>query len=382
MLFVIKPTAACNGACIYCSAYKEHPDELAKMSPDELGVVLARIEEYVAKARPRRASILWHGGEPLVMGASFYRDVLERCRKIKERTGIELRHIMQSNITLVTDELVEVLKELLSNQRIGSSYDPVEGVRLLKGGRSYEELWKRGFEKLREAGIGVGVVYVAHKRSLGRAAEIYAKLKGLGLDGGLRFNPLYSAGLARDSDDLHISPREWGQFLLDLWDAWNEEGRSLRIDPLLSWEGLATGRSARITCAFSGRCTYNFTGIKPDGSIYSCGRSLDEGLMSFGNLNDKPLEEVFESDRRKAFLYRQEWLLQGECAGCRWWSFCHGGCPNDAHLGHGDMMRKTYWCEGRKLFLDKTFGHLSAVGSTKAPRETEDLFDEPVGDGR
>ena len=376
MLFIIKPTAACNGACIYCSAYKHHPDELGKMSLDEVEAILKKIEEYIVEMSPDRTSILWHGGEPLVMGIPFYEKVLELCEGIKERTGVSIGNMMQSNITMVTPEFAKLLKRLLSKGRLGTSYDPIKGIRLLKDGHSYEDEWKKGQAILAEAGVMVGVVYVVHRESLGKAHEIYHGLKDLGLDGGMRFNPLYSAGLARDNRDLHIKPEEWGRFLLDLWKVWNEDDRSLRVDPLRSWSNMARGGEVKITCAFSGRCTYNFTGIKSDGTVYSCGRSMDEGLMPFGNIFQSSLPELLRSERRRAYLNRKEWLLQGECAGCRWWSFCHGGCPNDAYVEYKDPLRKTYWCEGRKLFLDETFGQGGKVVLPPEPGDTEDLFDE------
>ncbi len=385
MLFVIKPTAACNGACIYCSAYKHHPDELGGMSIEQTESILLKIEEFIVgrgrKKNQGHVSILWHGGEPLIMGLDYYKAVDRISKDIQERTGVSIRHMMQSNITLVTPEFAEFLKDFLEQSRLGSSYDPIENIRLLKEGRSYEEEWKKGQAILKEAGVGVGVVYVVHRESLGKAHEIYHGLKDLGLDGGMRFNPLYSAGLARDNRDLHLTPKEWGGFLLDMWKVWNEDGRTLRVDPLRSWDDMAHGRSVRIVCAFSGKCTFNFTGIKADGTVYSCGRSMDDNLMPFGNIFEQPLEEILNSRARKSYLNRKEWLLHGECAGCRWWSFCHGGCPNDAHLEHGDMLRKTFWCEGRKIFLDEAFGKDGKVVLPPEPGNTEGLFDEPVRHG-
>lgn len=383
MLFIVKPTAACNGACRYCSAYKEHTDELGRMSLEQVRAILNRVEEFALSSRPRRLTILWHGGEPFLMGAQFYREVMEICSQMFERTGLEIGHIMQSNITMATDELADVLRDLLKNKRLGSSYDPIPDIRLLKDGSSYEEKWRAGYKKLKEHNVGVGVVYVAHKQSLGRAAEIYHHFKDMGFEGGLRFNPLYAAGLARESDVLHITPEQWGEFLVDLWKVWNEDGRSIRVDPFVGLSQAVEGAAARMSCAFSGRCTEGFTGVKCDGSVYSCGRSMDDNLLCFGNIYDRPLADILESPNRRAFLNRIEWLQHGECAGCRWWSFCHGGCPNDAHLGHGNMLRRTYWCEGRRLFLDRVFGKRLAGMVLPEPTDHEDILDpdEPDAPG-
>jgi len=379
VLFIVKPTAACNGACIYCSAYKDDPSKLRKMSLEELQFLYSRLTEYVEATGLKKISILWHGGEPLLMGPRFFSEAADLSDQLTARTGVAMGHLIQSNITLVSDALVPVLRRLLGNRRLGTSYDPIAGIRLLKGNKSYDTLWRAGLDKLQAGGLNVGVVYVVHALSLKKAHEIYHQFKEMDLRGGLRFNPLYSEGLAKRSEHLHITPRQWGEFLLDLWDAWNEDGRTIPVAPLDGWEALADGKKARLSCAFSGSCTKGFSGIEADGTVYSCGRSLDGELLPFGNIHDAPLADILESDSRHAFLNRQEWLLMGECAGCRWWSFCHGGCPNDAYLAYGDMMRKTYWCEGRKLFLDRRYAERTglAVSDTQDNDEAGYEFDLP-----
>ncbi|MCD6499875.1 MAG: radical SAM protein [Deltaproteobacteria bacterium] len=370
MLFIVKPTAACNGACIYCSAYKDDPSKLRKMSMEELRFLYGRLTEYVEATGLKKMSILWHGGEPLLMGPKFFAEAADLSDELKKRTGVAVGHLIQSNITLVSDALVSVLRRLLGDRRLGTSYDPIAGIRLLKGNRSYEAMWHAGLDKLQAGGLNVGVVYVVHALSLNKARDIYQQFKAMDLRGGLRFNPLYSEGLAKRSEHLHISPQQWGEFLLDLREAWDEDGRTIPVAPLDGWEALAEGRKARLSCAFSGTCTRGFTGIEADGTVYSCGRSLDGELKPFGNIHDAPLADILGGDARRAFLNRQEWLLMGECAGCRWWNFCHGGCPNDAYLAFGDMMRKTYWCEGRKLFLDRVYGERAGIAI--APEQTHE----------
>ena len=363
MLFVVKPTSACNGACVYCSAWHDEdasPGARGRMSTDQVDAYLARIAEWVEQAtpRPRRISLLWHGGEPLLMGRPFYRHVLETCRAMEARTGLEIRHLMQSNITLVDEAWAALLGELLHGRRLGSSYDPVAGIRLLRSGESYEEAWARGYRILRQAGVHVGIVCVVHRHHVADAAGFYRAFRELDYEGGIRVNPLYAAGLAARDHALHITPEQWGEFLWDLYQAWNADGRRLRIDPLRGWDALARGRRARLACAFSGSCTRGFTGLRADGTVYTCGRSMDGELGAFGRLSDAPLATLLRSEPRRAFLNRVAWLRQGECAGCRWWTFCHGGCPNDAHLVHGDALRRTHWCEGRRSFLERAYGAL------------------------
>lgn len=392
MLFVVKPTAVCNGACVYCSAWHgDEPD--TRMSRDRVDALLARIAEWVEQARPRRISLLWHGGEPLIMGRGFYEHVQRSCEAIRQRAAhrsgfdLEIRHLMQSNITLVDEPWARFLRGFLHGSRLGSSFDPVPGIRLLRGsaggsGASYEERWARGYRALRAAGVRVGVVCVIHRRHLDDIPGFYRAFREMDYDGGIRVNPLYGAGRAATNDELHITPRQWGDFLWELYQVWNEDGRRLRIDPLRGWDALARGRPARLACAFSGSCTRGFTGIRADGAVFSCGRSMDDEVGPFGSLLEAPLAALLASEPRRALLNRVTWLRQTECAGCRWWAFCHGGCPNDAHLVHGDPLRRTHWCAGRRSFLERAYGsQLPGALGAPPPGEPADggyLFDVPA----
>ena len=102
---------------------------------------------------------------------------------------------------------------------------------------------------------------------------------------------------------------------------------------------------------------------------------MDSGIQPFGNLFNEPLQEILASEARRAFLNRTAWLRQGECSACRWWAFCHGGCPNDAYLTHKDPLRATGFCEGRRQFLERAFGAEAGL-----PCESEDaISSEPQG---
>lgn len=385
MLFVVKPTSSCNGSCVYCSAWREDPGDRHRMSGNDVERLLGRVAEWAVRTRPSRISVLWHGGEPLMMGKAFFEHAKRVSDSLAERHGLRIRHLMQSNITQVDDGWATLLGALLEGRRLGSSYDPLPGIRRLRDGGDYEAAWRRGYRILRAAGIRVGVVCVVHRRHLGNAEALLRAFLDMGYDGGLRVNPLYAAGLAARDSSLHISAREWGDFLWELWTAWNRMGRPLRVDPLSGWERMAQGAATRLACAFSGHCTEGFTGVRSDGAVFSCGRSMDSELAPFGNLYERPLEEILLAPPRRALLHRTAWLEQHECSGCRWWAFCHGGCPNDALLTHGDPLRATGFCEGRRHFLDRAFGSraVPALGREGPGMAAEDdgyLFDVP-GDG-
>jgi uncharacterized protein len=335
--------------------------------------LLDQVVAEALRAGERRVALLWHGGEPLLMGAAFFRAVASAAAARQAGSGVEIEHLVQSNLTLLDrdDALLEALEALLPGRRISTSWDPLPGIRRLLGDEDYDQRFRAGLERLRSRGFEAGLVYVVHRGSLGRAAELYRAWKALGVTG-VRCNPVYGAGLARGERDRWITAAEWGAFLIDLHRAWDEDGQSLRVDPIAAWADRFAGRGGRLSCAFSGRCTRTFAGVAADGTVHACGRWLDEGGLPFGRLGEAPLAAILRSPARRALIARPAWLRHGECSACRWFPVCHGGCPVDALLVHGDPLRKTPLCAGRRAYLEAQYGLARPAGGPDAPRTGED----------
>jgi sulfatase maturation enzyme AslB (radical SAM superfamily) len=63
-------------------------------------------------------------------------------------------------------------------------------------------------------------------------------------------------------------------------------------------------------------------------------------------------------------------IREGECADCRFWELCHGGCPLDAYSQHKSFMHKSEWCASRKLFISKYLEPITGVRFEPARRKT------------
>jgi len=353
MLVVVKPTNACNGTCRYCSA--DSGKTSSPMRAEQLPELFGAFAGWLRTARDGGLNFLWHGGEPMLMGPRFYRQVLEAQR---EAFGPEVGRVtnsMQTNLSLLTPEWIPLLRELLGQQRVGTSFDPVPGWRGLGGGADYDGRWLEATELLQRSRIRYGVVYVVHRESLGRAADIYRYFGNWDPAASTRYNPLYAQGraAATTSEELGLTAAEYGEFLVDLLDAWRADGCRARVAPLVEWWEAWRGQRSRLCCDCSGRCSDNHLGLTPDGSVYGCGRCVDSGIGCFGNVFEEPLERILESRARGMMAGRAGGLLRGPCGGCEWWSLCGGGCPNDGLIAHGDLMRETGFCTARKRLFER-----------------------------
>lgn len=295
------------------------------------------------------------------MPPEFYRRAIVGIRSLEQRHGIRIKNMMQSNLLALDDEktaLLELLLETPGGKRnVGTSYDPVPGIRVMKGG-AYDETWEKSVNLLRTRDFSYGVVYVAHRRSL----EDFDRVTGILLEKfpgvGVRFNPLYREGRGEEEacDELALTPTEWGEFLVKLYGLWAKNDKKPLWQPLKEWEAFHTGKSGGLTCDLAGRCGETHLGINADGVVFCCGRGMDRDYKPFGNIHDHSLEEILDSLPRRELANRSAYLRQTRCAGCAWWRYCHGGCPMDAALhNNNDIFHKTNFCASRRYYFKKIY---------------------------
>src|ERR1041385_9056751 len=96
---VVKVAERCNLNCSYCYMYN-HADQSylrrpAFMSDEVFAQLLVRINEYCDRRPKHRMSLVFHGGEPMLMGTERFRRFTNRAR---EKLGEKLKSLqLQSN---------------------------------------------------------------------------------------------------------------------------------------------------------------------------------------------------------------------------------------------------------------------------------------------
>jgi sulfatase maturation enzyme AslB (radical SAM superfamily) len=111
MTAIIKPTNACNLACKYCSA--ESGKSKGTMSSKTLKNSLTKLAKFngnTDEGKNNETSLVWHGGEPLMMGRRFYRKAMRIQEKLKDE-GYVFKNNIQTNGTLLDKRWVDFLYE-------------------------------------------------------------------------------------------------------------------------------------------------------------------------------------------------------------------------------------------------------------------------------
>ena len=113
--FIVKVASRCNIDCDYCYEFNLGDDSWRRlppfMTPEVAALVARRIAEHAVTHRLPVVSISFHGGEPLVLGATRLEELIRIFSGTLETDGIVCSFSIQTNGTLLTEKTLTVLKQ-------------------------------------------------------------------------------------------------------------------------------------------------------------------------------------------------------------------------------------------------------------------------------
>jgi len=312
---------------------------VGRMAPETLE---AMIGSYMATPQPLY-QFGWQGGEPTLLGAPFFRRVVETQRR-RGRTGASVANGLQTNGTLLDDEMARLFAEY--KFLVGVSLDGPPELhdrhRRDPGGHATHARVLEGLGRLKAAGVETNILVLVTSAHAGQARRVMEYLAGLGYFF-QQYIPCVEADREGRPRPWSVEAGAWGDFLCELFDAWREgDGRvSVRLfDALLA--RLAFGRGE--VCHLAGDCRQYFL-VEHDGGVYPCDFFVEPGLR-LGNVRDVDWGGLWRSPAFRAFGARKAANARA-CARCPARSLCAGDCPKHRLDGLG---RPSRLCGGWKRF--------------------------------
>ena len=382
-----KPAGAtCNLDCAYCfflSKEMLYPGSRFRMA-DEL--LETYIRQLIEAQRIPHVSVAWQGGEPTLMGVDFFRRSVDHVEKYR-RPGMTVEYTIQTNGTLIDDELAAFFKE--HDFLVGISIDgpPAmhDAYRVDRGGAPTFDRVMRGLELLQKHGVEYNALTTLHHANADHPVEVYrflrdecgvrfmqfipiierlpgptidVPLESLELSSGLarkapwaswRDRPLYrqEGGLVTDRS---VAAEQYGSFLIGVFEEWvrrdiGEVYVQMFDVALANWHGEPPG-----LCVHSETCGTALA-MEHNGDVYSCDHFVEEGYR-LGNITETPMEELVASDRQRAFGLAKRDALPRYCRECDVRFVCQGGCPKDRFISTPDgEAGLNYLCAGYKAFF-------------------------------
>jgi uncharacterized protein len=375
----------CNLDCKYCFYLEKEKlyghGEKWKMSDE---VLEAYIKQYIESQDVPEINFAWQGGEPTLLGAGFFRKIVELQKQYAN--GKQINNAMQTNGTLLDDEWCELLakEKFLIGLSIDGPRELHDKYRVDKQQKgSFDEV-VRGLELLKKHQVEFNTLTVVNRANSQKPTEVYRFLKQIG-SGYIQFIPLVERLPSQSNSLLKIldfaeppapgedvpkdSPvtawsveaKTYGHFLCTIFDEWvrNDVGRvfvQLFDTALGNWMGMGSS-----LCVFAEKCGKALA-MEHNGDVYSCDHYVYP-RYKLGNLLNTSLGQLVNSPEQMKFGNDKLDSLPQYCRKCEVKFACNGECPKHRFIKTPDGEEGlNYLCPAYKRF----FNHIDPYMRTMA----------------
>lgn len=303
----------------------------------------------------QKMEILWHGGEPLLWGLENYQNIFEFI--YKEFTDVRYAISMQTNLSLITDEYIDLFVK--HNVSVGISLDGPKSIndseRVFTNGNGTFDSVISKLKLCRKKGLNIGCIVVATRNHIGKMRELYDFMCNNKIS--FKMNPLFISGEAiKNKNEIGLSIDEYVAMSTELFDLWffDESNRISNSKFIDIASGLMTKKIS--LCSFGENCQDHVVCIAPTGEVLPCGRFCDSDLMqfSYGNLHSEHYGDILQRIKESKAYKRAEFIKNSNCSKCKYFDICHGGCLHDGFINSGSFESKTFMCSANK----RIFAHI------------------------
>ncbi len=322
---ILKVTRLCNLRCTYCHDWREGPGNVMNFD------VLSKATWRLFSADHDMLDIVWHGGEPLMLGQRQFLKLLWLQRYFA-RPGQTLRNRLQTNGTRLDGDWISFLRryDFIVGVSLDGPQETHDAARVdIEGGPTFQAAVK-GLELARAAGILSHVYLVVTEDIIEMGAPALLDfLLGLGINL-VGMLPARSSNVGK-VDQFTLERTRFLTFLLDLYDA-----RQARPKATLEIRELdALMKAARSEdpghCELLGNCAGFYFSVDPNGDVYHCDKYVGDPEYKLGSV----LFDDFLTIRRSAAMNRlkQRFETRGRTeTTCPHRSKCQGWCPHEGYL--------------------------------------------------
>ncbi|MDV0443712.1 TIGR04083 family peptide-modifying radical SAM enzyme [Methanorbis rubei] len=342
---MIIPTLGCPGRCKYCWSSDVN-------SPKMTLATAEAIVRWLEPLQDQRVTFTFHGGEPLLAGPEFYREVLPMIEKRLPHLSPEFA--MQTNLWLMTDELAEILSS--HHVPLGSSIDGPKDLTDYQRGDDYFERTLAGYRTATAHGLLVRFICTFTNSSVERKEEIVEFFRSQGW--GMKLHPALPSLKGDNPNEWTLSPTEYGELLVYLLDAALANPDDLEIMNINDLCRCVFTRSGCV-CTYAD-CMGTTFAIGPNGDIYPCYRFVGMPEWVMGNVHDAPTVEMLMQTQAGVRMLAFKDHVDSACKDCAHINYCRGGCPYNALAGDADASGVDPHCVAYKRIFDEITARMEA----------------------
>lgn len=352
---LVKLASRCNLACDYCYVYKmgddawrRQPKRMSDRVVDALAQQLARLVSH----QDEPLSVVFHGGEPLLMGAERFE---RTCRTLRAALGDASGLHLQTNAVLLGDDFIDIC----ARHDVGISIS-LDGPREIHdahrpdhGGRGSHDQTagaiRRVLAHCRGHDLLSGLLAVIDLSA--DPIEVYEHLKALGTPS---IDLLYRDGnheVLPAGKDSFLST-EYGDWMVRMLDHYLADGTPIRVRVLDDMLRLVMGGRSRKEGV--GTAEYGILVIDTDGTLakndtLKSAAAGDRFARPASILHDDLIE--FVSSRAFADYHAAQRPHAAECLACPELAVCGGGMPTHRWSAARGLDAPSVFCADQRTLI-------------------------------
>ncbi|MGB8452241.1 MAG: anaerobic sulfatase maturase [Anaerocolumna sp.] len=359
---LIKPASGmCNMSCDYCFYCDETKKRTIKsygfMSEDTLKNVI-RKTILVAEGA---AAYAFQGGEPTIRGLEFFEKAVFYQKKYN-KNNVLVSNALQTNGYDMDEKWCKFFKE--NHFLIGVSIDGYKEIHDTyrhdkKGNGTYDKVLA-ATRLMDEYQVDYNILTVVNHNVASHIEEIYRNYKKQHWAYQQYIACLDPLGEKHGINDYAIKPREYGEFLVRLFELWYADllkGEQPYIRQFENYIGILMGYQPE-ACDQRGTCGIQNV-VEADGSVYPCDfYMLDEYRL--GNFNENQLREIQEKSKEIGFV-EKSLAIDETCKKCRYYHICRCGCQRNRDYNSRSDSYENYFCESYQIFFENCYEKMEKV---------------------
>ncbi len=331
----IEITNMCNLSCTYCYAETLMP---GKHQPKNLftnELYRDTITKILSESRSEFLDIVFHGGEPLLHSPEWFEEACTFAKRKGKELGKKVFFSMQSNLTILKENHIEVFKKHKLN--IGVSLDGDKETHNAMRGKF--SITAANIKKLQKLGLFGGVIVVISHHNWNKMPSFFKQMEELGIrtfhmniaSTVGRGNPMELLG----EDKTFTAFKDCVNGMLE-YDGKIVDTRMIKklsefLNPPESIE--ETFKKLRCDNLFC-HAGVTMVAVQHDGNVFPCGCAGSSGNMKnfkLDNLKEKAETNPIEYfDLLKKFHTKKD-KYYNECVSCPAKFVCEHGCPAFDH---------------------------------------------------
>lgn len=343
---IFKVTNSCNLNCNYCYYSKQEEFTFLNISKAQEALLIFAQKWSVI-------NVVFHGGEPLLAKEDFFEKIITYQKYLTKKYSTVFTNCIQTNGTIYTKYLSDFFFD--NGFSLGISLDGIKLThdlnRSFKSGLGSFELVFSNLIKYKNDGHIITVLLCATKIVTQHSKEIFLFFKENNID----FQVSEIVGGTQMQNDITPTQKELASFFCEIFKLWLEQKEKIiQIIPIEDIVYAFINNTNINLCVYNG-CE-NFYALDVDGSLYLCDNYKTTNFFHIGKnfLSKDDIKSLTEKiNLRKKNLV--------DCINCKWIKICNGGCLASSIIDNKNFLKKTYWCEARKIYFEYICSELNKL---------------------